>query len=67
MYVQHHAVIVGKDHIDLTVDPPPDLVIEVDVTSPTALRAYEALQAPELWHYHNRTLQIAMWRDSCYV
>jgi Uma2 family endonuclease len=45
-YIQHQAVMVGKDRLDLTVDPPPDLVIEVDVTSPTALRAYEASKWP---------------------
>src|SRR6266566_7352943 len=32
-YIQHEADISGKSTIDLTVDPPPDLVIEVDVTS----------------------------------
>lgn len=59
--------MVGKDRIDLTVDPPPDLVLEIDVTSTTALQAYEALQVPELWRYHNRTLQIFVLRDGAYV
>jgi Uma2 family endonuclease len=66
-YIQHQAMMVGKDRIDLTVDPPPDLVIEVDVTSPTALRAYEALQVLEIWRYHHRTLQIYVWRDNSYT
>ena len=43
-YIQHHAAMVGKERLDLRVDPPPDLVIEVDITSPTALQAYAALQ-----------------------
>ena len=66
-YVQHQAAMVGKDRIDLAVDPPPDLVIEIDVTSTTALQAYEALQVPELWRYHNRALQIFVLRDGTYV
>jgi Uma2 family endonuclease len=66
-YIQHQAVMVGKERIDLTVDPPPDLVIEVDVTSPTTLRAYETLRVPEIWRYHNRTLHIYVWHDSHYV
>ncbi len=66
-YIQHQAAMVGKDRIDLTVDPPPDLVIEIDVTSPTALQAYAALQVPELWRYHNRALQIFVLRDGTYV
>jgi hypothetical protein len=49
------------------VDPPPDLVIEIDVTSTTALQAYAALQVPELWRYHNRALQIFILRDGTYV
>jgi Uma2 family endonuclease len=47
-YIQHQADMVGKDRIDLTVDPPPDLALEIDVTSITALQAYAALQVPEL-------------------
>jgi Uma2 family endonuclease len=66
-YIQHQAAVVGKDRIDLTVDPPPDLALEVDVTSTTALEAYAALQVPELWRYHNRTLQIFVLRDNTYV
>ncbi len=66
-YIQHQDMMMGKDRIDLTVDPPPDLVIEVDVTSTTALQAYTALQVPEIWRYHNRTLQIYLWRNGHYV
>ena len=62
-YIQHQARMMGKDRIDLTVDPPPDLVLEIDVTSTTALQAYEALQVPELRRYHNRTLQTFVLRD----
>jgi Uma2 family endonuclease len=66
-YIQHQATMVGKERIDLAVDPPPDLVIEIDVTSTTALQAYEALQGPERWRYHNRALQIFVLRDGTYV
>jgi hypothetical protein len=37
------------------------------VTSTTALQAYAALQVPEIWRYHNRTLQIYLWRNGHYV
>ena len=65
--IQPQARMVGEDRIDLAVDPPLDLVIEIDVTSTTTLQAYEALQVPELWCYHNRTLQIFVLRDGTYV
>ncbi|MEB3337718.1 MAG: Uma2 family endonuclease [Leptolyngbyaceae bacterium] len=66
-YIQHHALMIGKDRIDLTVDPPPDLAIEVDVTSKTKLSAYELLQVPEIWRYQNRKLQINLLQNGKYV
>lgn len=66
-YIQHQAMMVGKNRLDLTIDPPPDLVIEIDVTSATALQAYEALQVPEIWRYHNGTLDIYVWRGGHYT
>jgi Uma2 family endonuclease len=57
----------GKRRLDLTIDPPPDLAIEVDVTSKTQLSAYEALRVPELWRYEKGKLQINLLRDREYV
>ena len=34
-YVQHAGQVAGKKRLDLTVDPPPDLVLEVDITHPS--------------------------------
>ncbi len=59
--------MIGKERIDLRVDPPPDLVIEVDVTSKTQLEAYEALGVPELWRYEKDKLQINILRDGKYI
>jgi Uma2 family endonuclease len=66
-YIQNHASMIGKERIDLTIDPPPDLAIEVDVTSRTQLSAYEALGVPELWRYENHRLQISVLQDRKYV
>lgn len=66
-YIQNHALMVGKTRIDLTIDPPPDLAIEIDVTSKTQLSAYEALKVPELWCYVDRKLQINVLRDGQYI
>jgi Uma2 family endonuclease len=43
--------VQGKTHLDLRIDPPPDLAIEVDVTSSSLDRMsiYAALQVPEVW------------------
>ncbi|MBD2020824.1 Uma2 family endonuclease [Leptolyngbya sp. FACHB-36] len=66
-YIQNHALMIGRDRIDLTIDPPPDLAIEIDVTSKTRLSAYEALQGPEIWRYQNRKLQINVLQAGKYV
>jgi Uma2 family endonuclease len=52
--------MIGKDRLDLTLDPPPDLAIEVDVTSKTGLDAYQALGVPELWRLEAGRLRISV-------
>jgi Uma2 family endonuclease len=41
----------GKRHLDLGVDPPPDLAVEVDITNSSLDRMsiYAALGVPEVW------------------
>ena len=66
-YIQHEAAIRGKDRIDLTVDPPPDLAIEIDNSSQTSLSSYQALKVPELWRYDGRILKIYLLQDGKYI
>ena len=59
-YIRNEEAIRGKDRIDLTVDPPPDLVIEVDITSPSLdkLSVYAHMGVPEVWRYDGRKVSI---------
>lgn len=66
-YIQNEAAIRGKKRIDLTIDPPPDLAIEIDLTSRTQFNNYEALGVPELWRYNGRKLQINVLQDQKYI
>ncbi|MDM3850510.1 MAG: Uma2 family endonuclease [Aphanizomenon gracile PMC627.10] len=66
-YIQNHLQMIGKQKIDLNIDPPPDLVIEIDVTSKTQLDAYLALAVPEIWRYENDKLQINIWQNGKYI
>jgi Uma2 family endonuclease len=66
-YIQNEAAIRGKKRIDLSSDPPPDLAIEIDITSRTKFNNYEALGVPELWRYNGRKLQINLLREGKYV
>jgi Uma2 family endonuclease len=50
-YLQNVERIRGKEEIDLFVDPPPDLAIEVEITSPAVSKIpiYALLGVPEVW------------------
>jgi Uma2 family endonuclease len=66
-YIKNESRIRGKKRLDLTVDPPPDLALEVDITSRTHPNIYEALKVPELWRFDKGKLQINVLRDGHYV
>jgi Uma2 family endonuclease len=51
LYLQNAAEVRGCTRMDLNIYPPPDLVIESDVTSITTLDAYTAIGVPEIWIY----------------
>lgn len=57
-WIAHEAAVRGKRRIDLRADPPPDLVIEVDVTSSSLNRMaiYAALGVPEVWRLDSAAL-----------
>jgi Uma2 family endonuclease len=66
-YIKNEARIRGKKRLDLTVDPPPDLALEIDITSRTHRNIYEALKVPELWRFEKGKLQINILRDGHYI
>lgn len=57
-YIQSRQAILGKERLDLTQDPPPNLVVEVDLTSTTQVQDYQLIKAKELWIYHREQLRI---------
>jgi Uma2 family endonuclease len=61
--------VQGKNEIDLRVDPPPDLAIEIDLTSPSIskLPIMAVIGVPELWRYHNKQWQIFTLRATNYI
>ncbi len=65
-YIQNRQAILGKERINLTVDPSPDLAIEVDLTSITDLGAYEILKVPELWIYCQGILKVYLLEGESY-
>ncbi len=57
-YIDHWQAAVGKDRIDWQIDPPPDLVIEIDVTTYTDAADYFPYQVPEVWLFKKNRLVI---------
>jgi Uma2 family endonuclease len=59
-YLQHVERIRGRGEIDLLVDPPPDLVIETEITSPAVnkLPIYASFGVPEIWLADGRGVRI---------
>jgi len=57
-YIQNEAKVRGKKRLNLEFDPPPDLALEVDVTSRTYLTLYAELGVPEVWCFERGRLQI---------
>ena len=65
-YIQNQAAVIGKNRIDLTVDPQPDLAIEIDITSRTRFENYELLGVPEFWRYTQQGLEINLLQAGKY-
>jgi Uma2 family endonuclease len=68
-YIQHSADVRGNMEIDLRSDPPPDLVIEIDITHPSLdkLPIYAALGVPEVWRYTRQQVHIYQCDAEGYV
>jgi Uma2 family endonuclease len=67
-YIQQAARIRGQKQIDLETDPPPELVIEIDITHPSLNKfpIFAGLGIPEVWRYHKKTLTILKLEGETY-
>jgi len=68
-YIQNEPVIRGKEVIIVGQDPPPDLVLEVDITNPSDRRLpiYALLGVPEVWRYDGYSLEFLALQDGEYI
>lgn len=59
-YIQHADQIAGKKRLDLTIDPPPDLVVGIDITHPSLakLPIFAAVGVPEVWRYDGERVRM---------
>ncbi|MGF1520997.1 MAG: Uma2 family endonuclease [Leptolyngbyaceae cyanobacterium] len=66
-YIQNQPLVAGRD-VDLDRDPPPDLVVEVDITHTDIdkLALYAAMNVPEFWRYNGEVWRIYELRNGEY-
>lgn len=52
-YVTHAAQLLGRKELDFDVDPPPDLVVEVEITSSAIKKMllFAAMNVLEIWRH----------------
>lgn len=68
-YIQNAELIRGKREIDLSIDPPPDLVVEVEITRSALnkLRMFASMGIPEVWRYDGKILSIGYLQSDRYT
>jgi Uma2 family endonuclease len=68
-YIQSVALIAGKTALDLTEDPPPDLVIEIDLSHPSLPKfpIFAQLGIPEVWRWDRTGFHIFRLMRGQYV
>jgi Uma2 family endonuclease len=64
-YLTNADAVRGKDVIDLSTDPPPDLAIEVDITrnSIRKFAIYGSIGVPEVWRYDGQSIVVYLHAD----
>ena len=55
--------------VDLATDPPPDLILEIDISSPSSRRMdiYKQLGVLEIWRYSGGNVHMYRLQDGAYV
>ncbi|MBE9051726.1 Uma2 family endonuclease [Nostocales cyanobacterium LEGE 11386] len=68
-YLKNVAFIQGKKRINLQQDPPPDLVVEIDITSSSKNRfqVYADMGVPEIWRYDGNEFSINILQEKQYI
>jgi Uma2 family endonuclease len=65
-YLAHMEMMRGKRLLDISIDPPPDLAIEVDIShsSLDKLTLYASIGVPELWLYDGETIRVYLLQNN---
>jgi len=68
-FIQNAAGVIGKRKLDPRRDPPPDVIVEIDISSGSLYKLdfYADLSVPEIWRYDENRLQILHLTEQKYV
>ncbi len=68
-YFKNADIVRGKNEIDLATDPPPELVIEVDITNPSLPKfpIFASLGIEEIWRFDGVDIKFHRLKNSKYV
>ncbi len=67
-YIKNQSLVKGRN-VDFSQDPPPDLVVEVDITHTDIAKNqfYASLGVPEFWRFDGKVWRIYQLQESVYV
>ncbi|MGI8638984.1 MAG: Uma2 family endonuclease [Pyrinomonadaceae bacterium] len=67
-YFKNEAIVEGKEKLDLSSDSPPELIVEVDMTSSSTEREsiFAEFGVAEIWRYENEQMQILILTGTKY-
>ena len=67
-YVTNIDQVLAKEELDFEVDPAPDLVVEVELTSSAIekMELFAAMQVREVWRHDGTSVQFYRWLNGRY-
>ena len=68
-YIQNESLVRNKENIDLAIDPPPDLVLEVEYSRSKVDKPslYAAIGVPEFWRFNGSVLRVYILTNGQYT
>jgi Uma2 family endonuclease len=67
-YIQNQPLVAGRN-VDLSTDPPPDLIVEIDITNTDIdkNKLYASMGVPEFWRFNGEEWRVYQLQNSSYV
>lgn len=68
-YIQNESLVRDKENIDLAIDPPPDLVLEVEYSRSVIdkFKLYASMGVSEFWRYNGSVLRVYVLEGGQYI